>query len=373
MPRAARGPRRIDSTGIWYAVKVVRGKRHTISLKTKIRSEALRKWPAAQARLEELAEPWRLPRGGQTLITEWDPDTGLSEQVGEWNENLVRDDQLFDEEDPSLITWARAEEVAARRYMRRRGKEVSRSWRYQIKNALRHLPVQYPLDVKPKDVREMVDRMEEEYEASTIAQRCSALSGLFVALIKGGYTEDDFINPFERVDTAGISTKSFYKAQPEDYPWISKLETPRKEDRQKLATLLVLIYTGARISEIIRGSYEDGWLIIKEGKNRASVRAVPLPDSLASNKQEDIATSIDSFRRWFNKRRPHDQLTPHSFRHGFKSAARVAQADEITVERLLGHTIPKMALTYGEFPKDVLRREAVKVQAVIEKWKSGVM
>ena len=52
MPRAARGPRRIDSTGIWYAVKVVRGKRYTISLKTKIRSEALRKWPAAQADLE---------------------------------------------------------------------------------------------------------------------------------------------------------------------------------------------------------------------------------------------------------------------------------------------------------------------------------
>ena len=219
----------------------------------------------------------------------------------------------------------------------------------------------------------MVDRMEEEYEASTIAQRCSALSGLFVALIKGGYTEDDFINPFERVDTAGISTKSFYKAQPEDYPWISKLKTPRKEDRQKLATLLVLIYTGARISEIIGGSYEEGWLIIKQGKNRASVRAVPLPDSLASIKQEDIATSIDSFRRWFNKKRPHEKLTPHSFRHGFKSAARVAEADEITVERLLGHTIPKMALTYGEFPKDVLRREAVKVQAVIEKWKSGVM
>ena len=65
MPRAARGPRRIDSTGIWYAVKVVKGKRHTISLQTKIRSEALRKWPAAQARLEELAEPLKLQRGGE--------------------------------------------------------------------------------------------------------------------------------------------------------------------------------------------------------------------------------------------------------------------------------------------------------------------
>ena len=77
------------------------------------------------------------------------------------------------------------------------------------------------------------------------------------------------------------------------------------------------------------------------------------------------------FRRWFNKRKPNPDLTPHSYRHGFKSAARVATADELTVERLLGHTIPKMLLVYGEYPKDVLQREAVKVQAVIREWCIG--
>ena len=39
---------------------------------------------------------------------------------------------------------------------------------------------------------------------------------------------------------------------------------------------------------------------------------------------------------------------------------------------MLAHTILKLALTYGELPKDVLRREAEKVQAVIEEWKSTV-
>ena len=370
MPRAATGPRRIDQSGTFYAVKVIGGKRHTISLGTKIKSEALRKWPQAQAQLEALSEQHKLQEGGISLITEFDPATGASRQVSEWNTNIT---QTVEEEDPDVITWAKAEEVSARRYMRRRGKEVSRSWRYQILNALRHLDVKYPLDVKPKDVRQMVERMEQQnYKASTIAQRCSALSGLIDGLIKGGFTEDDFINAFERVDTAGISTDSFYKAQPKDYQWVSGVERCKQGDSRQLTTLLVLINTGARISEIIGGTYEDGWLIIKQGKNRASVRAVPLPDSLASTKQEDIATSIDSFRRWFNKHRPHKELTPHSYRHGFKSAARMAQADEITVERLLGHTIPKMAMIYGEFPKDVLRREAVKVGAVIEKWKSGV-
>ena len=101
---------------------------------------------------------------------------------------------------------------------------------------------------------------------------------------------------------SGVSFKSFYKAKPEDYQWVSKVIVNDQSNKQQITTLLVLINTGARISEIVKGAYQDGWLIIKEGKNKASVRSVPLPDSLSSCRQEDIATSIDSFRRWFNKR-----------------------------------------------------------------------
>ena len=89
MPRAATGPRRIDSSGTWYAVKVINGKRHTISLGTKIKAEAHRKWPAAQAQLEALASPQKLPAGGWSYITEYDPDTGAKTETWDWNTNLT--------------------------------------------------------------------------------------------------------------------------------------------------------------------------------------------------------------------------------------------------------------------------------------------
>ena len=81
MPRQASGPRRIDSSGTYYAVRVVQGKRHTISLKTKIKSIAHTRWPAAQAELIRLSEGWK-PAEGQLLpITYYDPLTGSSERT----------------------------------------------------------------------------------------------------------------------------------------------------------------------------------------------------------------------------------------------------------------------------------------------------
>jgi integrase len=362
MPRPATGPRRIDSSGTWYAVKVINGKRHTISLGTKIKAEAHRKWPAAQAQLEAMATPQKLKAGGTSAITLLDNKGNPIGEDWDWNENIS---QTQEEEDPSLITWARAEDVAARRYMRRKGKEVSRSWRYQIKNARRHMPVKYPLDVTTKDVRQMVDKMEEQgFAASTIAQRTSALSGLLESLIKGGYTEDDWVNPFDRVDTHGISTKSFYKAQPSDYRWIA--EVPPGIDR---TTLEIIAFTGVRINEAVSATYKnDNYLYVPEevAKNRASIRDVPLPPHLQGRLTR--STSNDSFRRFFNRYRPHDELTPHSFRHGFKTAARDAKADELTVERLLGHALGKMQMVYGEYPLDLLEREAKKVWNVIDSW-----
>ena len=366
-PRPSSGPRRIDQSGTWYAVKVINGKRQLISLGTKLKSEAMRRWPAAQAELEALAAPPKFKRGSAVTITEWDPDTGKSIEREEWVENLVRDDQLVDEED-SALTWAQAEDIAAKRYQRRKGTPVSRSWRYNIKNALRHLNVRYPLSVKPSDVRQMVDRMEEQgYKATTIAQRSSVLSGVIDALIKGGYTEDDHINPFDRVDTAAVGTSHFYKPTPEDY---SLIWSRRKEmTPEAQITLDLLIITGARVGEILNGTYRDACLVIKETpdwrpKNRASQRVVPLPSDY-----KHPGIHVDAFRRQFNKIRGDSPITPHSFRHGFKTAAREAKADELTVERLLGHTIGKMAMTYGEYPIELLKEEANKVRTVVNRWR----
>lgn len=375
MPRAASGPRRIDSSGTWFAVKVISGKRHTISLKTKIKSEAHRLWPAAQAQLEDLANPTKRPArtpvdGLMYLSERGDPIA----EGWDYSDNLAQT-HISSEEDEDVITWAKAEDVAARRYQRRRGKAVSRSWRYQILNALRHLDVKYPLDTKPSDVRRMVEGMEAKgYKATTIAQRASALSGVIDALIKGGYTDDDYGNPFSRVDTAAVSTATYYKPEPSDYHymWSRRGELTLEQQR----TLQILIFTGARIDEVVRGTYKTaGYLYVPKeiAKNRASIRTIPLPSPI--HEGIGVCSSEDQLRRGFNKIRPPkkgQQMTPHSFRHGFKTAARTAAADELTIERWLGHTVgSQISQRYGEYPLELLEKESLKVWAVIEMWNSG--
>ncbi len=361
MPRPPSGPRRIDSSGTYFAVKTVKGKRHYISLQTKLKSEAMRRWPEAQAQLEQLTTPPKFARGQLLPVTYFDPATGAASTELELSDNLTNDEYLYDEEDVSLISWRQAQEIAEKRFTRRRGKTVSKSWRYNLSNALRHLDVKYPLETTPKDIRLMVSKMENlGYADTTIAIRTSALGGIIDSLIKGGYTGDNYTNPVDKVDTAAISKEHRYKAQPSDYTM--DLDNYYRQ---------VLAYTGARINEVLKGDYsETGWLKIDKhiAKNKASIRDIPLPPQIQQLARNETI-SDDAFRTRFNRDRPHDQLTPHSFRHGWKTAARLAGADEITAERLLGHAVGKMNAVYGVYPRETLLREAQRVWSVIDEWR----
>lgn len=365
MPRPPSGPRRIDSSGTWYAVKTFKGKRRYLSLQTKLKSEAMRRWPEAQAALEEDTRPPKFARGQLLPVTYYDPVAGSSERVTEWSDNLTNEDYLVDAANTTELTWSKAQAIAEKRFLRRRGKTVSKSWRYNLTNALRHLAVEYPLQTAPKDIRLMVDRMESlGYADTTIAIRTSAVGGVIDALIKGGYTEDDYTNPVDKVDTAAISTNHHHKATPEDYRSIGQFYD---EDFY----LAVIVFTGCRINEALKGDYsEQGWLKIGKdiAKNKASIREIPLPPQIVQRLKHEDSISDDAFRTRFNRIRPHDRLTPHSFRHGWKSAARLAGAEEITAERLLGHAVGKMNSVYGVFPREVLLREAQRVWGTIESW-----
>lgn len=237
MPRPASGPVRIDSSGTWYARKQINGKRHVISLQTKVKSEAHKRWPVAQAELERMAKPLMAPGDPNAQHLYLDPDTGEEEWApSPWTEEEAADQRqrlglTEDGTKDERITWVDAEDIAAKRYQRKKGKEVSRSWRYNVKNALTQLAVSqennkgrdpghvvYPLGLTTKEVMCLVDSMEERgLAATTIAQRCSVLSGLIDALIKGGYTDDDHTNSFSRVDTAAIITNHHHTAQPDQY------------------------------------------------------------------------------------------------------------------------------------------------------------
>ena len=385
MPRAATGPRTIDATGTFYAVKTFKGKRRYISLGTKSKPEAWKLWPAAMAKLEELygphahlakderGNPYRV--GQLVSIQEWDNSGKLAKPTQVRIEDLVSDAYLLPPEEEEGMTWDEAIEIAAARRLRRTGRPVSESWREAIRQALRYTAAR-PEQLTPKEVRLFIQRQEELGMApTTIAQRSAVLSGVIQALIRTG-TCPDMLNPFDRVDTAAVSTKHHSTAQPEDYRALTSLMGELPEGDQLV--LQLLIFTGCRVSEACEGSLQrEGLLDLTAesgfiAKNKTSARLLPLPQHLvASVEEKNSRPSPGSFRRRLN-RLGLNNITPHSLRHGFKTAARLAGADELVIERYLGHAAgSRMSLVYGEYPQELLRREAKKVWEVLQSWSSG--
>ena len=405
MPKAPSGPRRIDSSGTYYAVVTFNGKKHYKSLGTKYKAEAQRLWPEAYSALCASVRPPTWPRGVLVPITEYDPVTGAARQVSEWSDNLTSPAYLTDVQGSN--GWDEAIAVAEKRFKRRKGRVPSSTWHRQIREG-RQFISKDPLDLTPADVRKAIAAMEQHgWSDTTIAQRCQALSGVCEALIRQGIAADTYQNPFRRVDVTAARGKSHYKAQPQDYQWISAIgalkqgrvqgfkqeEYPlqglKQGDRHHLNTLLIITFTGCRVSEAINSDVRDGWLVIHTAKNAASVRDVPLPDVFGPPLKQGAESfgqclkqgstafggapmqrsgSVDSFRAWFNKHKSNPDLTPHSYRHGWKTAARSAGADTKVTERLLGHAVGAMEATYGEFSREVMLREARKVWSQLLQW-----
>ena len=372
MGRPPQGPRPIDKSGTYYAIKMVRGRRLSKSLQTKSLAEARRRWPLAMAELEEQLRP--APKSAEPHLY-FDPDTGA-----EWWGPSPWTEEELEEEASEGFGWSDAIAITKARHRRRRGREMSSSQLDAIKQALRFTKAG-PLELDPKEIRRMILRMEERgHKATTIQQRCSALSSVIDAVIRSG-EYPDHNNPFRKVDTAAVADEgsSHKTPTPEEYRlvWESRVsldETPR-------LILELLIYSGARISEVLNASYEEGgWMLIRktsagwQPKNKTSIRDVPIPQWLAKRAAAHglfTIISADGFRARYQRIRGDLEITPHSFRHGYKTAGRIAGADELTVETILGHAAgSKMSRTYGQYPKELLLREAEKIWGFLDEWLS---
>ena len=379
MPKAQDGPRIIDKSGTYYAIRMINGKKACKSLGTRNKAEAQRRWYQAMVELEEQLRP--APKSAEPHLY-GDPDTGA-----EWWGPSPWTEEELEEEASEGFSWSDAIAITKARHRRRRGREMSSSQLDAIKQALRFTKAG-PLELDPREIRRMILRMEEKgHKATTIQQRCSALSSVIDAVIRSGeYPDHD--NPFRKVDTAAVADEgsSHKTPTPEEYQmvWESRAsldETPR-------LILELLIYSGARISEVLNASYEEslasgdhrgGWMLIRktpagwQPKNKTSIRDVPIPQWLAKKAAAHGAPftiiTADGFRARYQRIRGDLEITPHSFRHGYKTAGRIAGADELTVETILGHAAgSKMSRAYGRYPRELLLREAEKVWKTIDEW-----
>jgi integrase len=391
MARNPEGPRQLKQGGQWYACKLINGKRRCISLGTRVKAEAWKKWPAAQAELEALAHPQPGLAGEPHLV--WDVESNTAKwEPSPWDPE--EQGQL------GLITWAQAIQIQAKRFERRNGRAPSRSWFEAVAQATKLCDKQ-PEQWTPQDCRQYMDRLESlGQKATTVSQRAALLSGLFTGLIKSG-TLPSLINPWSLVDYGAVSNNHHSTASPEQMRLLWDLRDHLPYGSRFV--LEVLMYSGARVGEVTNGDYsEAGWLALWKRKdwapkNSTSEREVPIPEWIQASYKLGGSSlpTAQVFRRHLNKVKKQSDLrndssdlrndssdlggiittnvTPHSLRHSFKTAARVAAADELTIETLMGHAAgSRMSRTYGRYPRELLVREAEKVWAVLDSWVARV-
>ena len=386
MPKQSSKPRRLDSTGTYYAVKVIKGKRYTLSLQTKNLAEATRRWGSAMAQLEEMAAP--APLSSEHHVY-WNVETGESYVEGSpWHPDELEAQAKRDEEQQrKAVSWELGIEEGVKRAQRRNGRPPSRAWRKGAQYAIDMLPSDVqPLELKPHHIREFVQRLEEKgYAPNTITARCSILSSIIEAIIRNGIAPDHR-NPFRSIDTS-FKPSAYEKAKSKEAPPVayrSLLKVSKTlEEKHRRANLLIAL-TGCRISEILNGRYEGEWLHIEatkdyQPKNSASVRKIPIHHPLI---KEFIGqpwlffttTAVSNTLKAAASEGQDDPVVgpvnPHAFRHAFRSAARLAGANEFVVERLLGHSTPgsSMDSVYGSYPDELLKQEIEKVWSVINEW-----
>lgn len=405
MPRRHVGPRVLDKTGTFYAVlRLPDGRRLTTSLRTKDKLTAHMRWPAAFKALQEATQgvsqslsPRYRPHPDE-LYEVWDSMEALEPR-------LVPARALFEPEELAAsgaqLSWSEAVEIARDRWKKRKGVLPSKSWEAGARAAERLFdPVACPLALVPADIRRVMEAMRiEGKSAGTIQQRMATASGIIDALVREGHADSpkDYSNPFKAVDvTAPANAITSYKTPTREHYWrlgeILKEERPGVSGRAALF-VAALAFSGMRLEELrsrrpgegdisSQPEEEASWISvypIKDSdkndnrksfslKNSYSSRDVPIPEWLAGRLVNGYPAPSQAAISKITKEIDAG-LVNHSWRHGYKTAAREAMADQTAIEVILGHSVgSKMEQVYGEWPRPPLLRAARPTWKVLESW-----
>lgn len=210
---------------------------------------------------------------------------------------------------------------------------------YRHLSALHAMPftsITYP------DLQRAVDSIEAGY---CTRKKCRVLlSQLYKYAIKNGIVDHD-LSPFVELPKHII----VHKKKPFTARQIGKLW--RSTDIEGVVDVLVLIYTGMRVSEYLALTPSDvkarqQYIDIRHSKTAAGIRKIPihhkiLPYLLARKDNGVICpyTTYDSFRRVWDKAMKITNMkhTPHEARHTLATLLDRADVNETTIRMILGH------------------------------------
>lgn len=376
MPRPFK-PLQKRPNGVYFIQLHLNGKRRQKSLETKDPIQAQARAAQAMEELrQEAAGPQRPRWRADEPVIEWDipsnPDGSNDYENAKsvtktWGEIAPNDDEI------ARLTWRDlVREAETVRKRKSGGKGYSDSWHEQMRICLVKVPFKLE-DCTPQAIRAWVRGMQDEGLAGrSIELRCAMFRGIVQTAIKSGLLEGHD-NPWKLVDFSSNSSKPIYTAREEDYRKVSTF-IDSLPDAARLP-LLIQIYTGCRISEVLDRKAEDfdleaQTMSITEGKNKFSIRTIPLPAFIC----DQLRSS--SFKFWrtggmnkLTRTRIHNDVTSHSWRHGITRLGRDLQADTMTMEAVLGHKLPCMQSVYGSgFSVPAMRTALAPVWQQLDQW-----
>lgn len=260
------------------------------------------------------------------------------------------------------------------------GKSAKRSYStaFQACSSLHGVPF---VKLKAKDLQEVIDKCNKNYPS--LKNIKVLYSQMYQYAIKHEICKEDYSKHVDLIEYTGKNPNSIERKR---FTSDEILELWKYKDDRHYQIILILIYTGVRISELLNLKKEDvhideQYFEVKKSKTENGIRVVPIADKikpffvewLEYSKIDYVFCTNDQkqflYRNFYdsyfipimdNRRFDH---RPHDTRHTCASLMAEAFIDERIVKKILGHA-HNMSLTervYTHYEIKVLVDEINKI------------
>lgn len=201
-------------------------------------------------------------------------------------------------------------------------------------------------DITLEDLQFCIDHAEKTCKKATLNQIKLLFSEMYKYAIYKEITQKDISIMVKVPKLDDKKEKVPFSTQ--------EIETLKVSDNEFSKLIYIMIYTGFRASEFISIRREDistdyiitGGMKSKVGKNRkvpCNVKIMPLIDSLLLDGRTYLVGSQMNYNqfiyRFKNVMKLHDMHhTPHDTRHTFVTLLSNAEANKVSIQRLVGHS-----------------------------------
>ena len=189
-------------------------------------------------------------------------------------------------------------------------------------------------DVKTKQLQQVLDDCPHGY--STKANIRVVMNHIFGYAAQNDLIDKNYTQFVKFEQEATILEREIYSDDEVKKLW-------EKKDLEEYALTLVLLYQGMRIKEFTDLSPDDidlenKTIDIRQGKNRFSIRTVPINDAVydlvARFKEQPLSITRSQYYHFTKKILNH---TPYDTRHTFATKCNKLDMKKIIVQRIMGH------------------------------------